>query len=260
MWSGFCVLSKSTLGAHGSESDPGPTGPSPPTSQTMKVFKRFRGTEPEDDPEVVEATNEWKKARKQYAALAAALAHANRPLMESAERWQAVGNNLDSMQMGQAANVVSLIQSVSETEKRSAQSLFRYASLLESKLVAPILHAFDESKASFEVEKSAYKQAKKDLKSKVDKGAEEEEIHLMEQTVSDCAKKLTRAIRESLRSASKVLMQSLYTSFRACRMYHQLALEAHEQELSFVLRLPSFFSSFGIKRISAELTCQPCCF
>ena len=202
----------------------------------MKVFKRFRGVESDDDPEVIEATNEWKKTRKQYAALAAAMAHAVRPLMDCAERWQGVGDTLDSLQMGQAVNMVSLIQSVSETEKRTSQSLARYASLLESKLIPPILHAFDESKSSFEEEKKAYKQAKKDLKSKFDKGAEEEEVHMMEETVSDCAKKLTKAIRESLKSAGKVLMQSLYTAYRAHRMYHQLALEAHEQEFTFVLR------------------------
>jgi hypothetical protein len=202
----------------------------------MKVFRRFRATESTDDPEVVEATNAWKKARKDYAALAAAMLHAARPLMESAERCLNVSELLESFQMGQSPSMISILQSTAEAEKRTAHSLARYVSLLESNLIPPILHAFDESKANFDAEKQAYKQSRKDLKAKMDKGGEEEDIRLLEETVSSCAKQLTKAIHASLKTAGAKLMQSLYTAFRAHRIHHQISFEAHEQELGFVLR------------------------
>ena len=203
----------------------------------MKVFKRFTSSaDSDDDPAVVAATNQWKKTRKQYAALADAMAHAARPLMEAAEKWENISVMLENCQMGQPANMLSLLQSSSEAEKRSAQSLLRYASLLETKIIPPIMHAFDESKSTFEEQKQAYKQAKKDLKSKLDKGAEEEDIRLLEETVSNCAKQLTKAIQDSLTSAGRILMQSLYTAFRAHLLCHQLSVDAYQQELSYVLR------------------------
>jgi hypothetical protein len=202
----------------------------------MKVFRRFRATESTDDPEVVEATTAWKKARKEYAALAAAMLHAARPMMESAERCLHVTELLESFQMGQPPSMISILQSTSESEKRTAHSLARYVSLLESNLIPPILHAFDESKSSFDAEKQAYKQARKDLKAKLDKGGEEEDIRLLEETVSSCAKQLTKAIHASIKAAGLILMQNLYTAFRAHRIHHQISLEAYEQELGYVLR------------------------
>ena len=202
----------------------------------MKVFRRFRTTDTNDDPEVVEATNAWKKARKEYAALASAMLHAARPLMESAERCLNFSELLEGFQMGQSPSMISILQSTAESEKRTAHSLARYVTLLETNLIPPILHAFDESKSSFEAEKQAYKQARKDLKAKMDKGGEEEDIRLLEETVSSYAKLLTKAIHAALKSAGLVLMQSLYTAFRAHRIHHQISFDAHEQELGYVLR------------------------